>query len=135
MLENYIPRAVNVLVMHDGDINSVSVMAQNAGFDSLNGVGSVEEVMIIGIPNATYGFACPSGSTFCLQRIYEMSPTDCDPKTNDCFSSQAYAGMSVYLDFIYDDVIPAVMSNIGFHAGEVSSVGFRYYYLFSAFSF
>ena len=125
LIENYIPRPVNVLVMHDGDINGVSLIAVQGGFDSLNGAGSVEELVIIGIPSVSTGTACPPGSTNCYQRTYEMTPTNCDPAVNNCIDTQAYGGMQTYLDFIYNDVIPAVSNATDIQIAEVSTVGFR----------
>jgi predicted alpha/beta superfamily hydrolase len=126
LIENYLPRPVNVLIMHDGDLNSVSLVASQGGFDSLNGVGSVEELIIIGVPSVATGTACPQGSTGCYQRTYEMTPTECDPALNNCADTQAYGGMQTYLDFIYNDVIPAVSNETGLQMAEISTVGFRY---------
>ncbi len=127
VIENYLPRKVNVLVVHDGSLDVVRLMVENGGFDELNDVGAVPEVVLIGIPYSDYGSACPSGSNpYCYQRTYELTPTDCDPTRNMCSPDQVYGGMDLYFDFVYDSVIPAVLDAMGsFELGEVSSVGFR----------
>jgi predicted alpha/beta superfamily hydrolase len=83
--------------------------------------------MCVGIPPGANGTACPSTSDptiNCQQRVYELTPTDCDPTRNDCFETQAYGGMPTFIDFVYDEVIPAVMTQMGLEAGEISSFGY-----------
>ena len=109
LVENNILRPVNVLVVH------------------MEGSGVLPELIIIGIPNAPNGSACPDtlGSN-CSQRTYELTPTDCKEGLNYCLEQQSYGGTGLYLDFIYDDVIPAVLGALGgFQLGEVSNLGFR----------
>lgn len=80
----------------------------------------------VGVPAAANGTACPSSASSCSQRTYELTPTDCDIELNNCVSTQAYGGAPTFIDFVYDDVIPAVMRQLGLQAGEISSYGFSF---------
>lgn len=125
LLENSLRRAVNILILHDGFLDPLKLFAVNGGLDSLNGVGSSPELVIIGVPHGYNGTACPTTSTGCYQRTFELTPTDCDPSRNTCDPNQKYGGLGLYLDFVYDDVIPEVLERLGMDMGEVSNAGFR----------
>jgi enterochelin esterase-like enzyme len=129
LIENPTPRKINVLVVHDGTLDALKVFADTSAVDSLNAVGSIPEVIMIGLPNSPNGTACPSElveAGLCVQRNYELTPTVCDPATNFCPEFQPTGGADEYLEFVYADVIPAVLERLGqFELGEVSNVGFR----------
>jgi hypothetical protein len=95
-------------------------MALNAGFDMYTASGSVPEAIIIGIPPGANGTACPTGT--CSQRIFEMTPTDCDPSLNNCQAGQAYGGTSTFLTFSLG-VISDVLATLNLDMGELSSFG------------
>lgn len=120
LIENPIRREVNVLLLYDGDLATTQLMALNAGFDMYAASGSVPETIIIGIPPGANGTACPTGT--CSQRIFEMTPTGCDPSLNNCQAGQAYGGTSTFLTFSLG-VISDVLASLNLDMGELSSFG------------
>ena len=129
LIENPTLRKINVLIVNDGTLDALKVFAETSAVDSLNAVGSIPEVIMIGLPNAPNGTACPSelvNAGVCSQRNYELTPTVCDPVNNFCPEFQPTGGADEYLEFAYTNVIPAVLERLGnFELGEVSIVGFR----------
>ena len=100
------------------------------GFDSAVMSGSIPEVVMIGVPAATNGTACPTintttGETECWQRRYEFTPTTCDTSvSHECDNGGKAGGADVTFQFISDTLIKSVMENLGMTAGEVSIAGY-----------
>jgi predicted alpha/beta superfamily hydrolase len=119
LLENPLRRVINVLILHDGDEEFVSYLALQGGFDAAVLSGAIPECIIIGIPPGQNGTYCTDIS---CQRPYEMNPISCNPSLTEV-CNELWGGGDLYLDFIWDDVIPAVITIIDQIRGEVSSTG------------
>jgi hypothetical protein len=99
LIENPTLRKINVLIVNDGTLDALKVFAETSAVDSLNAVGSIPEVIMIGLPNAPNGTACPSelvNAGVCSQRNYELTPTVCDPVNNFCPEFQPTGGADEY---------------------------------------
>jgi hypothetical protein len=97
------------------------------GLDTASLSGALPELLIIGVPAALNGTACvdtpPVGN--CTQRTYELTPTECDPSVCICAQGQMSGGASVFLQFVWDEVILSVFDQLQLDKGEVSITGFR----------
>jgi predicted alpha/beta superfamily hydrolase len=80
-------------------------------------------MIIIGVPPGLNGTVCPSGT--CNQRYYEYTPTDCEPSVSQCTPSQPSGGGDIFLQFVSDNVIPAVFTELNLDQGEIAISGFR----------
>lgn len=96
-----------------------------AGIDAAVLSGGLPEVVVIGVPPALNGSACrdPEASQ-CSQRYYELTPTPCDPLVSVCQEQQQTGGADLLLQFIWDDVVPAVLQQLGQQRGEVGIAGY-----------
>jgi hypothetical protein len=93
---------------------------------------------MIGVSEAYNGTACPSFSSHpSCQRQYELTPTVCNQSLPSAYGycpPGPTGGAELYLDFVWNDVIPQVMNELELSIGEVSGAGFRYllsYYIMS----
>ena len=92
-------------------------------------LGDIPEIVLIGVPSAVNGTACPNdinGTASCWQRGYEYTPTPCDPALANCIGTapDKSGGGSAFLTFVNETVIPAVMKQLGMVTGEVSIAGY-----------
>jgi hypothetical protein len=125
LIENPLPREVNSLVLLDGSLDYLSFLTDQGGLDVTLLNGGLPEMIIIGIPPALNGTACPSGASGCDQRSYELTPTPCDSSVSQCSTQQVYGGAAIFLDFVWESVIPAVYLELNLQVREVAITGFR----------
>jgi enterochelin esterase-like enzyme len=116
LVENTIGRAVQVMVVLDGDLQTLSLLMTRGGIDGLMAIGALPETVFIGVPGAATGLYCNASQVaagLCRQRNYEFTPTQCDPARNvpHCggVAWTPTGGGDILLDFVVDEVIPAVM--------------------------
>jgi predicted alpha/beta superfamily hydrolase len=128
-IENPESRVMNVLVLLDGNLEVLSFMANYAALDMGILSGQFPETIVVGYPPGTNGSACPTDystsppSSTCDQRYYEFTNSVCDPTVSVC-SSGASGGGNLTLEFIWEEVLPAVFSKLNLLQGEVSITGY-----------
>lgn len=129
--QNTLRRRINIMVVNDGSLDEVSSYVFN-GFELGQQTGVVPESLMVGIPQ--------NSADYC-NRQYELSPSTClagwskyerysDPPATSAYygcpgnsECPISGGNDNYLTWIYVDVIPAVLNELGMELGEVSIVG------------
>jgi hypothetical protein len=111
---------MNVLIELDGELETMQFFVDQGGFDSGILNGQFPETIVVGVPVPLNGTACPDAlDNSCQQRAYEYTNTVCDPAVAICTANQITGGGNLTLDFIWDTVLPAVMTELGLSMGEV----------------
>lgn len=143
LIENPISRVVNLLVLLDGFVETVSYLADNGGFDFSVQNGVATETLIVGVPPGLNGTACLRAGVqnipeACagIQRQYEYTPTECNPSVNNqCSDGDILTGGEPqFLSYVWDIVIPAVLNELSLGRGEVNIAGWSYGGLASCFA-
>jgi len=120
LIENTMPRKVNVLIMNDGYFDILGIFATRLGFDALQIAGELPETIIIGVP--------PGTGPHENQRMYELTYSQCQGETCGQVSPPGAPtnGSAVYLDWVKEVVIPAVMGTSfpGFELNEAGIFGY-----------
>ena len=95
------------------------------GIDTAELTSGIPEVIIVGVPPSLNGSACPNPvSDGCSQRYYELTPSPCNSEVSQCVAQQAAGGADMLLQFVWDEVLPAVIAQLGLIRGDVSITGY-----------
>lgn len=125
ILQNTVPRAVNIMMMMDGEYGVVSAFVNRGGFDLAVSTGVAPESIMIGVPSTPDIFSAVDPS----DRTYELTFNICNPALMDCnpatsgYNVDNTGGTDLLLSFMSDNVIPLVLDIIGMQQGEVSIAG------------
>jgi hypothetical protein len=143
VLQNTIPRKVNIMLMMDGEFEVTAAMAFQGGFELAVMTSVVPESILIGVPsNPNLLLVNPSGDDHgANERTFEYTFAVCNATLMDCnpatsgYTVLNTGGTDLLLDFISDIVIPTVLEVIGnFTAGEVSIFFVHMFYLCFSYS-
>lgn len=120
VVQNTIPRPVNIMFLFDGANATLSSFAHRAGFENAVQTGLVPaDTLLVGISTWEYAIA---GDT--CQRNYELSFSVCDPTvSSSCPTGCLTGGTDKMLLFLNETVIPLLLSSLQMSLGEVSVVG------------
>lgn len=130
VLQNTIPREVNILIVLDGEYDVTSAFAYQGGFDVAVRDSVVPESILIGIPSNPDIFNADPNYEFAQSRTFELTFAKCNSSLMDCnpatsgYNVDNTGGTDLFLDYITEQIIPTVMKAIGnFTKGEVSISG------------
>lgn len=134
LIENTVNRSINVIVLNDGSYTNAYTFVNSGGIDALLRFGAIPaDTILIGVSNPSYGYSdletCTDQGVMtqsACQRLYELTPSVCDPAWITCgsYGSGFGGGADLYLDLIQLTIIPRVAGSLGFTVGEVSIAGF-----------
>jgi hypothetical protein len=121
VLQNRVSRPVNIMFVLDGSLSAIDSYAKRTGFEAGQSQGQVPESIMIGISTMEMAYALDFN-----QRTYELSYDDAlDYPTATCISGNT-GGASLLLQWLDEDVVPAVLAllgDAGMQRGEVSMTG------------
>mmetsp|Transcript_5493 Transcript_5493/g.8979 ORF Transcript_5493/g.8979 Transcript_5493/m.8979 type:complete len:590 (-) Transcript_5493:174-1943(-) len=127
ILQNSIPRAVNIMLMMDGEYGVTFAFAFRGGFELAVVTGVAPESIMIGVPSAPDAFdAAPTGPHE-PERTYELTFAVCNSSLMNCdggYTVNNTGGTDLLLDWLNGTVIPLVLDVVGMlPGGEVSIAG------------
>jgi len=107
ILENPLPRDVNVFFLYDGDFDQSAIVKTVLDYLHLN--GEIPEMIVIGIPNF--------GSSNLTERFFELTPTKCVPDNNcpligSCTGFTHSGGFPLLLQYMVDSILPTVLDKL-----------------------
>ena len=127
ILQNTIPRAVNIMLMMDGEYGVTFAFAFRGGFELAVVTGVAPESIMIGVPSSPNIYDAFCCSPHVPERTYELTFDVCDPSLMDCnggYTIYNTGGTDLLLNFTIDTVIPLVLDVVGMlPGGEVSIAG------------
>jgi pimeloyl-ACP methyl ester carboxylesterase len=124
VIQNKVKRPLNIMIVLDGGFGTVESYSTRTGFEANQIMGVTPESIMIGITTVEFAYQLDFD-----QRTYELSYEKSMNYPNEtCISGSRTGGSPLMLEWLYEEVIPAVLAKlgetgVGMERGEVSITG------------
>lgn len=121
LLQNTVPRPVNIMFVLDGSDAVVQSYSTRTGFEAAQIMGVVPESIMVGITTVEFAYQLDFN-----QRTYEMTYAEAMAYPSETCISGEYGptgGTDKLLQWLDEDVIDAVLAELGMLRGEVAITG------------
>jgi hypothetical protein len=122
LIQNTVRRPINIMFLFDGSEGTVVSYSTATGFEAAQVKGVIPESIMVGISTISFAYDFDFS-----QRTYELTyETAQDDDTETCISGNKTGGTPLLLEWLDENVIPAVLAAIGeegMDRGEVSATG------------